>query len=219
MQRRASGVLMHITSLPSRFGIGDFGPGARRFAAFLARAAQSYWQILPLTPTSTFIGNSPYSSDSAFAISPVLASPDMMAEEGLLTPQELEAYVQEDPARADYEGAAAFKDQLFRRAFERARGALGENVHYQDFCRDNASWLDDYALFRAVKDGLGGREWTAWPMELRDRDPGALVRAAAEYADKIERIKWIQHVLDAQWRSLRKDLAALNILVIGDLPI
>ncbi len=219
MKRRGSGVLLHVTSLPSRFGIGDFGPAARRFADFLRKSSQSYWQILPLTPTSPFIGNSPYSSDSAFALNPALASPELMAEEGWLEPAELEAYVAHDPARADYEGAAAFKDGLFRRAFERVKADLATDAHFQDFCRDNAFWLDDYALFKTIKDDLGGREWTAWPEKLRDRDEAALKEEAGNAAEKILRIKFVQYVLAKQWQELRQYLSETNLLVIGDLPI
>lgn len=220
MQRRASGVLLHITSLPSRFGIGDFGPGARRFAQFLTKAAQSYWQLLPLNPTSTFIGNSPYSSDSAFAVNPLLISPEQMVADGWLEAADIEGgYVQNSPAMADYEGAEIYKDKLLRLAFARGRERLAGDAGFQVFCHDEAYWLDDYALFRALKRERDGAGWADWPLELRDRRADALEEVRQGQAEEIECVRFVQYLAFAQWRGLRRHLRENDIQIIGDMPI
>jgi 4-alpha-glucanotransferase len=219
MNRRGSGILLHVTSLPSRFGVGDFGPAARRFIDFCARSAQSYWQMLPLTPTSTFIGNSPYSSDSAFAMNPVLISPENMVEDGYLEPAEIEGFIQDDPERADYARAEAFKTGLLRLAFSRRRDALRDDPAFSAFVAENAFWLDEYALFRAIKDARGGQEWTGWPRELRRREADALEAVRREKADELLFVAFTQHLLADQWRSLRRHASTKNILIIGDAPI
>lgn len=220
MLRRASGVLMHVTSLPSRFGIGDFGPGARRFARFLRQASQSYWQILPLSPTSTFIGNSPYSSDSAFAVSPLLISPEAMAEDGWLDAAAMEAAVVEgDPAVADFEQAQTKKEALFRAAFAANRERLAGDAEYVVFCREAAGWLDDYALFRAAKREQREAGLAAWPAGLRDREPAALETLQIRMADEIEYARFVQFLAHSQWKALRAQLRQDDIQVIGDMPI
>lgn len=220
MQRRASGVLMHITSLPSRFGIGDFGPGARRFARFLARAAQSYWQILPLTPTSSFIGNSPYSSDSAFAVNALLISPEQLVADGWLEAEDIASgYDQTNPAVADYEGAAIYKDRLLRLAFSRHGDALAGEAGFKVFCHEAASWLDDYALFRAIKRERDGQSWADWPHELRDRRADALDAVRERQAGEIGYLRFVQYLAASQWRALRRHLLENDIQIIGDMPI
>ena len=220
MQRRASGVLMHITSLPSRFGIGDFGPGARRFARFLAKAAQSYWQILPLTPTSTFIGNSPYSSDSAFAVSALLVSPEGLVAGGWLDAADIEGdFVQPRAGVTDYAGAEVYKDGLLRRAFARGRQRLAADAGFAVFCHEEAHWLDDYALFRAIKRERGGQGWADWPHELRDRRADALGAVRERQSEEIEYLRFVQYLVFSQWRALRRHLLENDIQVIGDMPI
>ncbi|MHC1712646.1 MAG: 4-alpha-glucanotransferase [Solidesulfovibrio sp.] len=220
MQRRASGVLLHVTSLPSRFGIGDFGPGARRFAQFLTKGAQSYWQILPLAPTSTFIGNSPYSSDSAFAVNPLLVSPERMVEDGWLEEADIaEGYSPGNPSLADYAGAEIFKDRLMRLAFSRGRERLAEDAGFTVFCHDETYWLDDYALFRAIKRERDGAGWPDWPHELRDRQATALDQVRARQAEEIAYIRFVQYLAFSQWRGLRRYLRENEIQIIGDMPI
>lgn len=220
MLRRASGVLMHVTSLPSRFGIGDFGPGARRFARFLARGAQSYWQMLPLTPTSPFIGNSPYSSDSAFAVNPLLISPEAMVEDGWLEAADIgEAELPGNPATADFEGAAQYKERLLRQAFARGRDRLEKEAGFLDFCREEAPWLDDYALFRAIKHERGGAGWADWPAELRDREKRAVALVRDRQAGEIAFVRFVQYLAFSQWQALRRLLRGFDIQVIGDMPI
>ena len=220
MQRRASGVLMHITSLPSRFGIGDFGPGARRFARFLAQSSQSYWQILPLTPTSTYIGNSPYSSDSAFAVNPLLISPEQLVADGWLAAGEIEAaVVAGNPAVAEYEQVQVKKDALLRLAFGKNRERLGQDAGFTVFCREEAGWLDDYALFRAAKRERNEAGFSEWPNELRDRDARELSALSLRMAEEIEYVRFVQYLADGQWKALRAELRRSDIQVIGDMPI
>ncbi len=219
MKRRGNGILLHVTSLPSRFGVGDFGPAARRFIDFCSRAAQSYWQILPLTPTSTFIGNSPYSGDSAFALNPVLISPEKLVEDGHLEPGEIEGYIQDDPARAEYDKAEAFKNDLVRRVYAGRRSTLDADPGFAAFAAENAFWLDDYALFRAIKAERGGQEWTGWPRELRRREPKALEAVRERWAEEMRFIAFTQYLLSGQWQDLRRHASRKNILIIGDAPI
>ena len=148
MKKRGSGVLFHLTSLPSNFGIGDMGPWSYKFADFLSESEQSYWQILPLNPTEVFHGNSPYHSASAFALNPLLISPEILIQDGYLMEEEL-APLQEFPSRkTDYRLVTAYKDRLFERAFEhfKTKGTVDE---YKQFCSENAYWLDDYEEFVA----------------------------------------------------------------------
>jgi 4-alpha-glucanotransferase len=211
---------MHVTSLPSRFGIGDFGPGARRFARFLRQASQSYWQILPLTPTSTFIGNSPYSSDSAFAVNPLLISPEILAEDGWLAAADIEAAaLGGNPAMADFEQAQVKKDALLRQAFAANRQRLAGEAGYAVFCRDEAGWLDDYALFRAAKRDQGEAGFADWPPALRDREEAALSALADRMAEEIHYVRFVQYLAHSQWQALRAQLRRDDIQVIGDMPI
>lgn len=219
MQRRASGVLLHATSLPSRYGIGDFGPGARHFARFLAQAAQSYWQVLPLTPTSTAIGNSPYSSDSAFAMNLLFLSPDKLVEDGWLSETDIGDDWPERADAADYEAAEAGKLRLVRLAFDKARSHLADHADYQRFCRDEASWLDDFALFRVIKNEANGAGWAFWPPELRDRRPEALADVRHRLGEAMELVRFGQFLVCDQWAALRRDMGEYGIQVVGDLPI
>jgi 4-alpha-glucanotransferase len=219
MHKRGAGVLLHVTSLPSPYGVGDMGPGARLFIDFLVAAGQSCWQILPLTPTSSFIGDSPYSSDSAFAGNPLLISPDLMVEDGFITRADLGLMPDHDPARAAYPAAGAFKERIVEAAFNRAAPALDANCAFKRFREDSARWLDDYCLFKAIKHSLGGLSWTRWPRELRDRDPNALAERREALAKRILKEAFTQFLFHGQWAKLRQYAAERDILVIGDAPI
>lgn len=174
MKTRRSGILLHLTSLPSPFGIGDLGPGAYSFADFLSASGQSLWQVLPLTPTTSICGNSPYSSPSAFAGNELLISPELMVRDGFIEASHAEGVDPDEEGRTDYDAASRCKLSLIEAAFERFREQGRWQVSFQAFCAENGFWLDDYALYAALKRELDGAPWTAWPPELRDRTPEAL---------------------------------------------
>jgi 4-alpha-glucanotransferase len=220
MRRRGAGVLLHPTSLPSPYGIGDLGHGASRFVDFLAESRQHYWQLLPLTPTSTALGNSPYSSDSAFAGNPLLISPELLALDGWLRPSDLRHPTMTfDPHRVDYEAATTYKTVLLQSAYERAKTSLEQHEDYLRFVREQASWLDDYALFRALKEQHHGAPWVQWPQALRDRDPQALDAAREQFRDRIALQHFQQFVFHVQWHAVRRYCHDRHIQLIGDLPI
>ncbi len=218
MKRRGSGILLHPTSLPSPFGVGDLGPWAYRFADFLAESRQSYWQLLPTNPTSPALGNSPYSSDSAFAGSPLLISPELLVNEGLLTDADLLA-PDFPPHIVDYDGAVAFKSHLLRTAYDRVKGSLVANAEFLRFVQDQQEWLEPYALFKALKRHRHGEPWHRWPEELRDRDPQALHKQTEQLSDDVMFEQFQQFLFIKQWHALKRYCNERRIQIIGDLPI
>src|SRR5690606_22761503 len=211
--------LLHITSLPSRFGIGDVGPAAHAFADLLARAGQRYWQILPLTPTDPGADNDPYHSISAFALNPLLISPELLAADGLLDPDDLEDADPPGPDDAvDFDRVIHDKDRLFDRAFDRFRAA-GDHAAFDRFCGEQAGWLDDFALFAAIRADRHGQAWHRWPEPLRRREPAALERERDRLRDRVDRARFLQFVMATQWERLRAYCHDRGIQVIGDLPI
>lgn len=220
MFKRGSGILLHISSLPSIGGIGDFGPAAYDFVDFLNRADQSYWQLLPLNPTDPIYGNTPYSSNSAFAVSPLFISLELLAGEGLLKKDELSAVpVLPHDDRVDYPAAIAVKGRLLDRAFERFTQSGRAGKLYADFYERNSFWLDDYAAFIAIKKNFNGQMWNQWPAEIRDRDPGILKGLRSKLAADLERVKFFQYLLWQQWMALKAYCRDKDVALIGDLPI
>jgi 4-alpha-glucanotransferase len=218
MKRRASGILLHITSLPSSYGIGDLGPEAYRFADVLEACGQTLWQILPLNPTDPAFGNSPYHSISAFASSPWILSPEVLVKEGVLAEADLHPLPASPQNRVDYAMVVHHRQNLFKivqDAFRRRQ----PSSDLERFCLENASWLDDYALFVALKAHLGSAVWREWPGPLRDRDPRALEEARSNLRERIEREKLLQYLFSVQWRALREYCNRKGILIFGDLPI
>jgi 4-alpha-glucanotransferase len=211
---RGSGILLHVTSLPSRFGIGDLGPGAYQFVDFLAESAQSYWQILPLTPTH----RSPYHSTSAFAGNPLLLSPEQMVRDEWLEESDLADCPSFPDDQVDFEAAIAYKEQLLERAFQNFM-RRSEIPGFQDFCRDNAYWLMDYASFIAFRSHFDGRAWIHWPQEIREREPDALNSLQLQLQNPIRKECFLQFLLSRQWTSLKAYCNGNGIQVIGDLPI
>jgi 4-alpha-glucanotransferase len=216
--KRGSGILLHITSLPSPYGIGGFGPGAFRFVDFLCETKQSFWQTLPLTPTGLVYGNSPYGSTSVFAGNPLLISPELMKSGDLLTREDISALPDFPIDRVDYNTVFNYKRKLFQLAYERFK-KIKNNCEYEKFCFENSQWLDDYALFIALKAYFGGQVWSKWPPEIRDRRPEPLQSLKKDLHDKIEIEKFIQYVFIKQWLSLKKYCNEKGIHIIGDLPI
>jgi len=220
MKSRGSGILLHVTSLPSPYGIGDLGPEAYRFADFLAGAGQRFWEVLPLSPTLGVHGHSPYSSHSAFAGNPLLISPELLCREGLLTRAELEEAPAFPDRHLDYGKVVAFKEKLFSLAFERfqSRGRTWRGS-WTAFCEQQASWLEDSALYTALKREIPSETWQDWPSELRDRKPGPLNKIRKKLALPLARERFLQYVFYRQWFSLKDYCRRKRIHLIGDLPI
>ncbi len=214
MVRRTSGILMHITSLPSRFGIGDMGPWSYRFADFLSETEQGVWQILPLNPTN----RSPYHSSSAFAFNPMLISPELMVRDGFLKEEDLLGVPDFPAGRVDYPAVMDYKANLFSRAYEYFR-KRGREPLYEEFCRSNGFWLDDFALFSALKSKFSGSSWSEWPHELKDRREDALETARRELRDRVGMEKFLQYVFSRQWFDLKAYCNERGIQIMGDIPI
>jgi 4-alpha-glucanotransferase len=216
--KRASGILLHPTSLSSPFGIGDFGDEARAFVDFLHKAGQTLWQVLPLTPTG--YGDSPYQSISAFAGNTLLIDPRALVADGLLHANELSGSFAETD-RIDFEAARSGKSVIFSKAFQTFRDQQPSSMtgEFDEFCARSAWWLDDFALFNAAKAAEGDRQWTAWDRELAFRDSQSLAKARAELADEITKQKFLQFLFFRQWHALRDYARERNIRIIGDLPI
>ncbi len=216
---RASGILVHPTSLPGRYGIGDLGPGALRMLDFLTASGQKLWQTLPLGPTG--YGNSPYAMLSAFAGNPLLISPDRLLEEGLLTPDDLDSCPAFPVERVDYSRVLPWKMALLRRSFERfrsrARPALREE--FASFRAAQRGWLDDFALYAALKAGHGDVAWVQWDTPLATRDPDALSAARLRLADDVAFHAYTQFIFFRQWAALREAARERSISIIGDLAI
>ena len=215
--KRSCGILMPISSLPSPHGIGTLGAEARKFVDFLADAGQSWWQILPVGPTS--YGDSPYQSFSAYAGNPYFVDLDLLCEDGLLTPAEVNSVNWgTDPAKVDYSAIYNSRFPLLHLAMERGWERDADKV--AAFSEENASWLPDYALFMAVKRHFGMQSWTEWPDEdIRLRRPEAVARYQEELADDIRLFTYIQYLVFRQWEDLRSYAHEKGIGIIGDLPI
>ena len=214
---RTSGLLLHVTSLPSRYGVGDFGPAALAWIDRLAVGGQSWWQSLPLGPTG--YGNSPYQPLSSLAGNGLLVSPDWLMEDGLLRSSDCQ--LQSFPeTEVDYNAVIPFKHQLLEKAWAnfQAGANAGLRVAYEQFCNDQAHWLDDYALFRALKDKFGGAYYLDWPNELVNREPAALDGARRELADKVGLACFAQFLLYRQADRLKAYAHGKGVKLIGDLP-
>ena len=213
---RSSGVLLHPTSLPGPYGIGDLGPVAFQWIDVLAAAKQTWWQILPLGPTG--YGDSPYQCFSAFAGNVFLLSPELLIRDGLLSSIDTPSF----PAdQVDYGPVIDFKLAMLSRAWENFRGGAGRNLlaAFDEFCHSESAWLDDYALFVALKDAHGGASWQTWEAELVQRKPAALDRARRTLADGVGRYKFGQFLFTRQWNAVKAHAHARGIRLIGDVPI
>lgn len=215
---RSSGVLLHPTSLPGPYGIGDLGPSARAWVDGLARAKQSWWQILPLNPPG--YGDSPYQSFSAFAGNDLLISPDLLVQEGLLRPSDLEG-VRLPEGSMDTERLVLFKTGLFTQAWGNFKAGAASFLRgpFEEFCRREAGWLDDYALFMALKEAREGASWLEWPKGLVLREPEEIKKARTELADAIGQHQFRQFLFSRQWAGLKHHARQRGVRLIGDLPI
>lgn len=215
---RSSGVLLHVTSLPGPFGVGDLGPVAPRWIDTLVAAGQRWWQVLPVGPTG--YGDSPYQSPSTFAGNPNLLSPELLARDGLASAADVAACeLPEGPV--DYAAVIRAKRGLLATAFARFRAgdAPGLREPFGQFCEREAAWLDDFALFAAVKEHFGGAPWWEWLRPLAFREPEALRATAGQLAGEIEAQRFAQFLFCRQWATVREHAAARGVRLLGDLPI
>lgn len=219
MSERYSGILLHPTSLPSPYGIGDLGKGAYEFVDYLVEAEQKLWQTLPLGPTG--FGDSPYQSFSAFAGQRLLISPQLLVQDGLLWVEDVQDVPDFPPRQVDYGWVLDYKNQLFEKAFNRFRnGAASDLVdQYEDFCKENEEWLPDYAFFMACKDLHQGRNWLEWERELVN--PTEQVRAQYEkqLSREIQYYCFLQFIFFKQWKAVKAYANEKGIQIIGDIPI
>ncbi|MGF1589912.1 MAG: 4-alpha-glucanotransferase [Pleurocapsa sp.] len=216
---RASGVLLHPTSLPSRFGIGDLGENAYQFVDFLANSDQQIWQILPIGPTG--YGNSPYLSYSALAGNPLLISPTILLDQGLLTAEELQNLPEFSLDRVDFERVIEVKMPLLRRASDRfkVQASSTEDGEFKRFCNRHNDWLSDYALFMSLKQAHNHKGWNQWESDIASRQPQAMAKWAAELADEIYFHKFAQYQFFCQWQNLKHYANQKGIKLFGDIPI
>ncbi|MFN2530949.1 MAG: 4-alpha-glucanotransferase [Pyrinomonadaceae bacterium] len=216
---RASGVLLHPTSLPGPFGIGDLGDYAYQFADFLIASGQSVWQVLPLGPTG--YGDSPYACYSAFAGNTLLISPERLVEQRLLTKADLESRPPIESSKVDFAHVHNLKDELLRKAYLQFRTASNPELRneFQQFSLQQAAWLDDYALFRALKDQHGGKSWNEWGIALLRRDFATLAGARVDLHEEIEAHKFYQFLFFKQWFELKNYCNDRGVKIIGDVPI
>jgi 4-alpha-glucanotransferase len=217
--KRLSGILLHPTSLPGPYGIGDLGPGAYRFIDFLADARCHLWQVLPLGPTG--YGDSPYQCFSVFAGNPYLVSPEDLISDGLLTSDDLSAYAGFPSGRVDYGAVIPRKLAILDLAFQRYLSDPTPELRaaFVSFQAANVVWLDDYALFMAVKEIHGGGAWDAWPRIFRKRQANALGNARRKLANLIKRQAFYQFLFYRQWQRVRAYARQRGIQIVGDVPI
>ncbi|MGD1903705.1 MAG: 4-alpha-glucanotransferase [Geitlerinemataceae cyanobacterium] len=216
---RASGILLHPTSLPSRFGIGDLGFEAYRFVDFLEASDQKIWQILPLGPVG--YGNSPYMCYSAIAGNPLLLDLDALCSQDLVTLEEI-AYPPSFPFdRVDYELVNSYKLPLLRKAYERFQVSASDEQkqEFKAFCDRSATWLDDYSLFTALKQHFGDLGWYGWPEAIAKRDPNTLKAWREKLIDDVEFCRYLQYEFNRQWAALKQYANARGIEIFGDIPI
>jgi 4-alpha-glucanotransferase len=217
MMVRTSGILLHPTSLPGPYGIGDLGPEAYHFVDLLSQSGQHLWQMLPVTPTDGGAGHSPYHSTSTFAGNPLLISPQLLVQQGWLQSADLERLPDPPSHQVDYATAHQIKLRLLQAAFARfqvnpPREALRafEQAH---------AWLSDFALFATLNDYYGGQPWSRWPAELRDRHPDALKAAARHFEERIQYHRMVQFLFFEQWAALRRYCRRNEVQLFGDMPI
>lgn len=216
---RASGILLHPTSLPGSFGIGDLGKAAYQFVDFLAAAGQKLWQMLPLCPTG--YGNSPYQNLSTFAGNPLLISPEKLAEEGLLEPADWDRLPSLPTNFVDFVAVISLKTALFQKSFENfeRRASPQLRQEFEAFVEQNASWLNDFTLFMALREHHNLASWNTWEPEIKSRQPGALDAARQTLTREIKRHQFIQFEFFRQWGELQKYCLERKIQLIGDVPI
>ena len=214
--KRASGILLPVSSLPSPYGIGTFSREAYEFVDFLAAAGQSYWQILPLGPTG--YGDSPYQSFSTFAGNPYYIDPEELIEKGWITKKDCESYDWGDTdGYVDYEKIYLSRFRLLKKAFLNSK--IEEDEAFQSFVKENEYWLIDYAMYMAVKDHFKGVNWLSWDEDIRNRDEKAMKKYREELTEEILFYEFQQYLFASQWLRLKKYANEKGVLIVGDIPI
>ena len=219
-QKRNAGVLLHISSLPSRYGIGDLGPEAKVFADFLIRTGQRYWQLLPVNPVQGGQGYSPYSAVSSRAGNILFISPDVLLSQGLLSQNDiLENRIIPGP-KADYESAERIKKELLHKAWRNFNDLKNETMQreFDSFCDAEKEWLDDFALYIFLERIHEGKPWYEWVEEFKFREERALEKLVREQKEELQAIKWLQFIFRQQWDDLKKYCNEHGVMLIGDLP-
>ena len=214
MERKA-GILLHISSLPNKYGIGTLGESAYQFVDFLANSGQTYWQVLPITPTN--YGDSPYQSSSVYAYNPYFIDFDFLCEMGLLKAEEYQnEYYGANAQDVDYACLFYIKNKILKYVWSRHELYKEE---FEKFCSENENWLNGFALYEAIKESFGFQPWNAWPREYRLRDEATLKAFEEEHQDEINSKKFIQWLFYYQWMNLKKYAMEKGIKIIGDMPI
>jgi len=216
--KRSAGILLHPTSLPGKYGIGDLGNDAFKFVDFLKEAGQTLWQVFPLGPTG--YGDSPYQCFSAFAGNPLLISPDKLKEDGFLSDKDLENPPKFDPVKIDYGSVIEYKKSILKKAFQNfKKNSNGLEDGFEKFCKEHKDWLDDFALFMALKDAHDGKEWIKWEKGLVHREPRELAKWKEKLNDEILYHKFVQFNFFRQWKAIRNYANENGVKIIGDMPI
>ena len=220
LNERGAGVLLHITSLASNFGIGDLGPQAKAFADILHRGKQKYWQLLPINPTEGGQGHSPYSATSSMAGNTLLISPELLAHEGLLSNDLLSSKQLPFTGRTLFEEAEAVRKELLQSAWQTFNKQPVSMLHkaFQDFCQQEKQWLDDFANYALLKQLHEGKPWYEWPKEFKSRNEETISNWEDENAEALQFIKWMQFIFYKQWHELKRYCNERSIELIGDLP-
>lgn len=218
MNERASGILLHITSLPSKYGIGDFGPNSYEFVDFLSDAEQKYWQVLPLNPTEITYGNSPYSSPSSFAGNALLISPELVKEEGYISASQIREVPEFQSGKVDFKTVLTYKMDLLQSAFESNLRGIAQYSDFKKFCIENKHWLDDYCLYISIKSTSNFQTWQDFPKDLRQRHERSIDDWKEREQHFILYNKFIQYLFFKQWKSLKEYSNKNGIKIIGDLP-
>ncbi len=215
---RNAGILLHPTSLPGKFGIGDLGYDAYKFVDFLVEAGQKLWQTFPLGPTG--FGDSPYQCFSAFAGNPLLVSPELLKENGFLAEEDISEIPDFNPHKIDYGNVINYKSSLLNKAYENFKADHKDwQDNFNSFCQKHSDWLDDYALFMACKEHHQGRVWREWDNDIAFRRGNAVEEWKEKLSDRINYQKFIQFLFFVQWNDLRKYANEKGVKIIGDVPI
>lgn len=217
--KRASGILMHISSLPSWHGIGDMGYGAYEWVDLLDASGTKYWQVLPLNPTG--YGNSPYQGLSAFAGNPLFINPEKLRDLGLLSQEDFSNPPNFPLRKVDFEKVIPWKNQLLRRAYDHFRVVKDQTLklEYETFLSKNQSWIDEFSVFMALREAFKQVSWSEWPEGLRMRDLQQLDRFRKDHHDDVERHSFLQFLFSRQWEQLKEYANSKGIQLIGDIPI